>query len=109
MPPPWKCSTPPSSASSQGEIDGVEALGQLPVEELTVRENQRAGTALTLARMTTIKLLAGFDFAFQPSLDRQRILALAELTFIDRAEVVQVHFSTISRSRRAAATCSSSL
>ena len=33
---------------------------------------------------------AGFDFAFQPSLDRNRILALAELTFIDRAEVVHL-------------------
>jgi DNA replication protein DnaC len=74
----------------QGQIDGIEALDQLLVEELTVRENRRIKTALTLARLTTIKTLAGFDFAFQPSLDRQRILALAELTFIDRAEVVHL-------------------
>jgi DNA replication protein DnaC len=74
----------------QGEIDGIEALDQLLVEELTVRENRRVRTALTLARLTVIKSLAGFDFAFQPSLDRQRILALAELTFIDRAEVVHL-------------------
>jgi DNA replication protein DnaC len=74
----------------QGEIDGIEALDQLLVEELTVRENRRVRTALTLARLTVIKSLAGFDFAFQPSLDRQRILALAELTFIDHAEVVHL-------------------
>jgi DNA replication protein DnaC len=74
----------------QGEIDGIEALDQLLVEELTRRENRRVRTALTLARLTTIKSLAGFDFAFQPSLDKQRILALAELTFIDRAEVVHL-------------------
>lgn len=74
----------------QGQIDGIEALDQLLIEELTVRENRRIKTALTLARLTTIKTLAGFDFAFQPSLDRQRILALAELTFIDRAEVVHL-------------------
>jgi DNA replication protein DnaC len=74
----------------QGAIDGIEALDQLLVEELTVRENRRVRTALTLARLTVIKSLAGFDFAFQPSLDRQRILALAELTFIDRAEVVHL-------------------
>jgi DNA replication protein DnaC len=43
-----------------------------------------------LARLTTIKTLAGFDFTFQPSLDRNRILALAELKFIDRAEVVHL-------------------
>jgi DNA replication protein DnaC len=74
----------------QGEIDGIEALDQLLVEELTRRENRRVRTALALARLTTIKSLAGFDFAFQPSLDKQRILALAELTFIDRAEVVHL-------------------
>jgi DNA replication protein DnaC len=74
----------------QGEIDGIEALDQLLVEELTIRENRRVKTALTLARLTTIKSLAGFDFTFQPSLDRQRILALAELTFIGRAEVVHL-------------------
>ena len=74
----------------QGEIDGIEALDQLLVEELTVRESRRIKTALTLGRLTTVKTLAGFDFTFQPSLDRQRILALAELTFVDRAEVVHL-------------------
>ena len=74
----------------QGEIDGIEALDQLLVEELAVRESRRIKTALTLGRLTTVKTLAGFDFAFQPSLDRQRILALAELTFIDHAEVVHL-------------------
>lgn len=43
-----------------------------------------------MARLTTIKTLAGFDFAFQPSLDRDRIMALAELKFIERAEVVHL-------------------
>jgi DNA replication protein DnaC len=74
----------------QGEINGIEALDHLLVEELTVRENRRVRTALTLARLTTIKTLASFDFAFQPSLDRNRILALAELKFIDHAEIVHL-------------------
>lgn len=74
----------------QGEIDGIEALDALLVEELTVRENRRVKTALMMARLTAIKTLAGFDFGFQPSLDRNRILALAELKFIDRAEVVHL-------------------
>ena len=34
--------------------------------------------------------LEGFDFSFQPSLDRERIAALAQLDFIRRAEVI--HF-----------------
>jgi hypothetical protein len=33
---------------------------------------------------------AGFDFSFQPSLDRNRALALAQLEFIERNEVI--HF-----------------
>ena len=52
-------------------------------EELTLRESRRIKTSLMMARLSTIKTLAGFDFSFQPSLDRNRILALAELKFID--------------------------
>jgi len=74
----------------QGEIDAIGALDQILMEELSIRENRRIKTALLLARLTAIKTLAGFDFAFQPSLDKNRILALAELTFIDRAEVVHL-------------------
>src|SRR4051812_31883334 len=69
----------------QGEIDGIGALDQILIEELTLRENRRVKTALLMARLTAIKTLQGFDFAFQPSLDRNRVLALAELKFIDRA------------------------
>jgi len=55
-----------------------------------LRESRRIKTSLVMARLSNIKTLTGFDFAFQPSLDRNRILALAELKFIDRTEVV--HF-----------------
>jgi DNA replication protein DnaC len=74
----------------QGEISGIQALDQLLVEELCVRESRRIKAALIMARWPTTKTLAGFDFSFQPSLDRNRILALAELKFIDRAEVVHL-------------------
>lgn len=47
-----------------------------------MRDSRRVSTALRMSRLTTVKMLAGFDFAFQPSLDRNRILALAELKFI---------------------------
>ena len=62
----------------------------LLAEELTVRESRRIKAALQMARLGTIKTLSGFDFAFQPSLDRNRILALAQLDFIDRHEVVHL-------------------
>ena len=74
----------------QGEIGALEAIDILLSEELTLRENSRIKTALRMGRSGTIKTLAGFDFSFQPSLDRDRILTLAQLNFIARGEVV--HF-----------------
>jgi IstB-like ATP binding protein len=61
----------------RGEIGAVEAIDALLTEELTTRENRRVRMAVQMARLSAIKTLAGFDFAFQPSLDRNRILALA--------------------------------
>ena len=74
----------------QGQIDGVEALDELLTEELSLRENRRIRAALRMARLPVVKTLAGFDFAFQPSLDRNRIMALAGLDFIARAEVIHL-------------------
>jgi DNA replication protein DnaC len=74
----------------RGEVTPLEAIDALLAEELTLRENRRVRTALVMARLSTIKTLAGFDFAFQPSLDRNRIMALAELTFVERCEVVHL-------------------
>ena len=74
----------------QSEIGALEAIDILLSEELTLRENSRIKTALHMGRLGTIKTLAGFDFSFQPSLDRDRILTLAQLGFVARGEVV--HF-----------------
>jgi DNA replication protein DnaC len=74
----------------RGEIGALEAIDALLVEELTVRENRRIKMAVQMAKLAAIKTLAGFDFAFQPSLDKNRILALAGLQFIDRAEAVHL-------------------
>ena len=63
-----------------------ELLGK----ELSLRENRRIKAALRMARLPVVKTLAGYDFSFQPSLDRNRILALAGLDFIERAEVVHL-------------------
>jgi len=43
-----------------------------------------------MGRLGTIKTLAGFDFSFQPSLDRDRILTLAQFGFIESCEAI--HF-----------------
>jgi DNA replication protein DnaC len=74
----------------RGQISAIEAIDLLLAEEITVRESRRIKAALQMARLASIKTLSGFDFSFQPSLDRNRVLALAQLDFIDRHEVV--HF-----------------
>jgi DNA replication protein DnaC len=74
----------------RGEVSALEAIDALLAEELTLRESRRIKTALVMARLSSIKTLAGFDFSFQPSLDRDRILTLAQLEFIDRHEVLHL-------------------
>jgi len=74
----------------RGEITALDAIDTLLTEELTLRQNRRVKMALMTARITAVKTLAGFDFAFQPSLDRNRILTLAQLDFIDRHEAVHL-------------------
>ena len=74
----------------RGQVSAIEAIEALLAEEITIREGRRIKAALQMARLATIKTLSGFDFSFQPSLDRNRIMALAGLDFIDRHEMV--HF-----------------
>ncbi len=74
----------------RGQATAIEAIETLLAEELTIRESRRIKAALQMARLTPIKTLSGFDFSFQPSLERSRVMALAALDFIDRHEVV--HF-----------------
>jgi DNA replication protein DnaC len=78
------------SRNEQGEVSALEAIESLLGEELTTRETRRIKMSLMPARLTTIKTLAGYDFSFQPSLERSRVLALAQLDFIERRQCV--HF-----------------
>ena len=78
------------SRLEKGEMTAIEAIDALLAEELTLREGRRVGVGLRTARLTPIRTLESFDFSFRPSLDRHRIMALAQLEFIDRAEVL--HF-----------------
>lgn len=73
-----------------GELSALEFLDELLGEEQATRESRRIKSSLMTARLTRIKTLESFDFSFQPSLDKNRILALAELSFIERGEVVHL-------------------
>jgi DNA replication protein DnaC len=58
-----------------GEVSALEAIETLLGEEFTTRESRRIKMALMTARLTTVKTISGYDFSFQPSLDRNRVLA----------------------------------
>ncbi len=78
------------SRLENGELAALDAMEALLSEELHTREGRRIKMALMTARMTRVKTLESFDFSFQPSLDRNQILTLAQLGFLERKEVV--HF-----------------
>lgn len=74
----------------QGEVTALEAIEALLGEEYSTRESRRIKMALQTARLSTVKTISGYDFSFQPNLDRNRVLALADLNFVERRQ--RVHF-----------------
>lgn len=74
----------------QGQLSALEAIHELLAEEFETRESRRVKMALMTARLTRLKTLQDYDFAFQPSLERDRIVTLAQLDFIERKEVVHL-------------------
>jgi len=78
------------SRIEQGQVTALEAIEALLGEEYSTRESRRIKMALQTARLSTVKTISGYDFSFQPGLDRSRVLALADLDFIERRQCV--HF-----------------
>ena len=78
------------SRIEQGQVTALEAIETLLGEEYSTRESRRIKMALQTARLSTVKTISGYDFTFQPSLDRNRVLALADLEFVERRQCV--HF-----------------
>jgi DNA replication protein DnaC len=64
-------------------------LDELLEEEVACREQRRIDTSLKISGLPFVKSIDEFDFAFQPHLDRQRIMGLFDLTFIrNRGNVI---------------------
>ncbi|VVE85983.1 IS21-like element helper ATPase IstB [Pandoraea sputorum] len=78
------------SRFEQGDSSMLDVLETLLGEEFTMRESRRVRMGLRTARLGAIKTLSGYDFSFQPSLDRDRIMTLAQLEFVERRNAV--HF-----------------
>ena len=65
-------------------------LDQLLDIEHQGRESRRVKTALRLSSLPTGLTLGGFDFAFQPAIERSRIETLATCAFVRSAETVLI-------------------
>jgi len=72
------------------EISPLEALESILSHEQNVRETRRVKTQLRTSRLLQHKTLDTFDFAFQPTIDKQRVLTLAELGFIARQQAIHL-------------------
>ncbi len=57
-------------------------LDELLEEEVACKEQRRVETALKISGLPFIKSIDEFDFAFQPKLNRQKVMSLFDLTFI---------------------------
>ena len=79
------------SRVEQGKLSVLEAIDVLLSDECANRETRRIKAARMSGRLTQIKTLESFDFSFQPSLDRNRILTLAQLGFIERNQGATYH------------------
>ncbi len=59
-------------------------LEELLEEEVACKEQRRVETALKLSGLPFIKSIDEFDFAFQPKLNRQKVMSLFDLSFIQQ-------------------------
>jgi len=66
----------------------LQMLDALLEEEVASKEQRRLDTAFKISGLPFIKTLSDFDFPFQPSIDRQQIASLFDLTFLSRHENV---------------------
>jgi DNA replication protein DnaC len=71
-----------------GELAGPQAIDQLLMAHIQLRNARRLQTAMRSARLPAVKTLADFDFSFQPSVKRDQLESLHTLGFIERKENV---------------------
>ena len=76
------------SKADGGSVTAAEAIQELLEAQITLRNNRRLQAAMRSSRLPAVKTLEEFDFSFQPSIKREQIDSLAELSFLERKENV---------------------
>jgi len=72
------------------DIAPLEALEMILSHEQGHRETRRIRTQLRTSRLLQHKTLDTFDFSFQPSLEKSRVMTLAELGFVERHQTIHM-------------------
>jgi DNA replication protein DnaC len=75
-------------AAEEQKKSYLSFLDELLEEEVAQKEQRRVETVLRVSGLPFIKTIDDFDFTFHPRLDRQRVLALFDMTFIKQKENV---------------------
>jgi DNA replication protein DnaC len=76
------------SQLDQGALSPGEAMEKLLEAQVNLRRQRRLYSAMHSSRLPSVKRLDTFDFSFQPSIDRNQVLSLHELHFVDLKENV---------------------
>ena len=71
---------------ASGEKTVLEAIFELTNSELDFRKNQQVQGCVKVANFPFLKEINEFDFSFQPSLDKAKIMHLMTLRFIESGE-----------------------
>ena len=71
-----------------GAFTPGEAMEHLLGAQIALRNNRRLEAAMRSSRLPAVKTLSDFDFTFQPSIKREQIESLHELSFVERRENV---------------------
>ena len=78
----------PYKAGIQVRLEAYPKVSSLLGAQISLRNNRRLQAAMRSGRLPAVKMLADFDFTFQPSIKREQLDSLQELGFLERRENV---------------------
>lgn len=64
----------------------MQLFDELLEDEVAFKEQRRIETAIKTASLPFVKSIDEYDFAFHPELDRQKVISLFDLVFLERKE-----------------------
>lgn len=77
-----------SKAVTEGEKTFTEALDEIMIQEMRLREERAMGACVKTANFPYLKTEDDFEFEFQPSINKLQIRELLTLGFLERNENV---------------------